>query len=88
MTLKTVRDLTLPSVPEEEEGIKDPERVLRWRKAHLSALRDQHEDIYDDLQSFRNLPVYANNAAAIAGGLEVGDYYRTGGDPDLVCIVH
>ena len=34
------------------------------------------------------LPVYANNAAAIAGGLTVGAFYRTGGDPDLVCVVH
>lgn len=33
-------------------------------------------------------PVYANNAAAIAGGLVAGDLYRTGGDPDSVCIVH
>lgn len=35
-----------------------------------------------------DIPVYANNAAAIAGGLAVGDYYRTGADPDPVCIVH
>lgn len=38
-----------------------------------------------------NLPTlssYANNAAAIAGGLVAGDLYRTGGDPDVVCIVH
>ncbi|MFH1504677.1 MAG: hypothetical protein ABIH08_04760, partial [Candidatus Omnitrophota bacterium] len=34
------------------------------------------------------LSIYANNAAAIAGGLAVGDFYRTGGDPDLVCVVH
>ena len=34
------------------------------------------------------LPVYANNAAAIAGGLTVGALYRTGGDPDVVCVVH
>ena len=33
-------------------------------------------------------PVYANNAAAIAGGLTAGKTYRTGGDPDLLCIVH
>lgn len=33
-------------------------------------------------------PSYANNAAAIAGGLIAGDLYRTGGDPDSVCIVH
>jgi hypothetical protein len=33
-------------------------------------------------------PVYANNAAAIAGGLSVGTLYRTGSDPDALCIVH
>ena len=34
------------------------------------------------------LPVYANNAAAITGGLAAGDFYRDGADPDLVWIVH
>jgi hypothetical protein len=34
------------------------------------------------------LPVYANNAAAVSGGLSAGTLYRTGGDPDQVCIVH
>lgn len=34
------------------------------------------------------LPVYANNAAAIAGGLTAGAFYRTGSDPDPVCVVH
>lgn len=34
------------------------------------------------------LPVYANNAAAISGGLVAGQVYRTGGDPDPVCVVH
>jgi hypothetical protein len=34
------------------------------------------------------LPIYANNAAAIAGGLAAGDFYRLGGDPDHVCVVH
>ena len=29
----------------------------------------------------------ANNAAAIVAGLVTGDLYRTGGDPDLICIV-
>jgi hypothetical protein len=35
-----------------------------------------------------NLPTYSNNAAAITGGLTKGAFYRTGGDPDLVCVVH
>jgi len=34
------------------------------------------------------LPAYANNAAAITGGLAAGDFYRTGGNPDYVCVVH
>jgi len=34
------------------------------------------------------LTVYASNATAITGGLTVGAFYRTGGDPDLVCVVH
>lgn len=34
------------------------------------------------------LPVYADNAAAVAGSLQVGQFYRTGADPDPVCIVH
>lgn len=34
------------------------------------------------------LPVHADNAAAVTGGRAAGQFYRTGGDPDLVCIVH
>jgi hypothetical protein len=34
------------------------------------------------------LSVFANNAAAVAGGLTAGAFYRTGGDPDVVCVVH
>lgn len=34
------------------------------------------------------LAVHADNAAAVGGGLPVGAFYRTGGDPDLVCVVH
>lgn len=34
------------------------------------------------------LPVYANNAAALAGGLIAGDLYRTGSNPDTICVVH
>lgn len=35
-----------------------------------------------------NLPVFANNAAAIAGGLTANELYRTGANPDPVCVVH
>ena len=32
-----------------------------------------------------SMPAYANNAAALAGGLAVGELYRAG---DNVCVVH
>lgn len=38
--------------------------------------------------TFQGLQVFANNAAAQAGGLITGDFYRTGADPDVVCVVH
>lgn len=38
--------------------------------------------------NFAGVPVFANNAAAISGGLQVGDLYRTGANPDPVCVVH
>jgi len=34
------------------------------------------------------LPIYANNAAAITGGLAAGDFYRTNANPDPVNVVH
>lgn len=34
------------------------------------------------------LPVYANNAAAVSGGLVLGNLYRTGADPDFIATVH
>jgi hypothetical protein len=35
-----------------------------------------------------DIPVYADNAAAIAGGLKAGMFYRTGADPDIIAVVH
>jgi len=35
-----------------------------------------------------SIPIYANNAAALAGNLVAGDFYRTNANPDPVCIVH
>jgi hypothetical protein len=35
-----------------------------------------------------SVPAFANNAAAIAGGMAAGLIYRTGADPDALCIVH
>ena len=34
------------------------------------------------------LAIHANNADAITAGLTAGAFFRTGADPDLVCVVH
>jgi hypothetical protein len=38
--------------------------------------------------SLPGLQVFANNGAAISGGLVAGNLYRTGSNPDNVCVVH
>ena len=38
--------------------------------------------------SLANVQIFANNAAAITGGLVAGDLYRSGTDPDGLFIVH
>ena len=54
-------------------------RVLQGMYRGLaSAINNQHNQ-------FGSLPQYANNAAAIAGGLAVGTLYRNG---DSVYVVH
>lgn len=57
----------------------------------LSTFEDKALDrqINEIVQSANTpLQVFANNVAAIAGGLAPGKYYRTGADPDVVCVVH
>jgi hypothetical protein len=87
--LKTVRDPTLPSVPMEKE-LTEPSRLVRWIKSLLQVILEQHQNVYDDLRltQLDKLPSYANNVAAKAGGLQAGDFYRTGGTTDYICVVH
>jgi hypothetical protein len=47
-----------------------------------------HAQIDTHVSKLTGLSVYANNAAALAGGLVADDFYRTGADPDVVCVVH
>lgn len=54
---------------------------MRFGAANQIQLNAPHANI-------PSLQIFANNAAAIAGGLSQWDLYRTGADPDVVCIVH
>ncbi|MFZ2908005.1 MAG: hypothetical protein WA014_02565 [Minisyncoccia bacterium] len=55
--------------------------------AHVSTTRIGMKELHINLR-LGDIAVYANNAAALAGGLVAGDLYRTGADPDPVMIVH
>jgi hypothetical protein len=48
----------------------------------------RHKVTFDKPVRVTGLTTYATNAAAIAGGLRAGDLYKTGADPDVVCVVH
>lgn len=55
---------------------------------HIYNNTNLHPITFDYLVNLSTCPIYANNAAALAGGLVAGDLYRTNADPDPVCIVH
>lgn len=44
---------------------------------------DQNQGLY-----LPGIPIYVNNAGALAGGLKAGQFYRLNADPDHLCIVH
>jgi hypothetical protein len=77
--------LPLTSLPVCYEPMGSYDRQLAIK---LNEILDSYRQRINGLISNPNLPVYANNAAAITGGLVAGDFYRTGGDPDTVCVVH
>lgn len=68
-----------------------PTNPVRGREVDINfdALVNHINGLADGTIKFTlTLPAYADNAAALAGGLVAGNLYRTGGDPDTVCIVH
>lgn len=66
----------------------DPDGYDRRLNIKLNEVLNMYRQRINGLIQNPNLPVYANNAAAVAGGLTEGEFYRTGGDPDTVCVVH
>ena len=58
----------------------------------IKQLGQMYDDLFIALSNLERsifiLNEYADNTAAIAGGLVPGQLYRNGDDPDVVCIVH
>ena len=74
------KSFLIPSIPDKFTDLADAQKAINQLRLCLG-------DILRSIQ-LTNLPVYANNTAAINGGLTAGAFYRTGGDPDPVCVVH
>jgi hypothetical protein len=55
------------------------EKRLRLKDIFLAILR---------LITIPAVSVYVSNTLALAGGLTVGQFYRSGADPDVVSVVH
>ena len=73
------------SVPDAAgEAIRQTEKITEV--ALEDAVDKKHTQGTDT--SIGTISIYANNAAAVSGGLSTGDLYRTGSDPDVVCVVH
>lgn len=58
----------------------------------VDALQDRVSEsvrsLVQAIVDMRSLRIFANNAAAVVAGLAPGAFYRTGADPDVVCVVH
>ena len=81
--MKLNSQIDLPRPPKANDA--DLERFVRDLQKNWGQLaRILNNNLPVDLSVY---PVYANNTAALAGGLVVGQHYRTGGDPDVVAVV-
>ena len=72
----------------EESQLADPNTDLLESDIGGVLCKGCLTDYINGLIDFSLLPIYADNAAALLGGLVAGDLYRTDSDPDVVCVVH
>jgi hypothetical protein len=83
--------MALPATTALNYFVTNPLGTADWKKNFdqiVNWLSDTNADLKINTLNIKTLSVYANNAAAVAGGKTAGQLYRTGADPDAVCIVH
>lgn len=75
----TIEQLATIEVVNNNAGDPDEEGELIFKVADgsVAGLAEQMRIKYDGVINFSSTPVYADNAAAVSGGLAVGDRYRT-----------
>ena len=69
-------------------GIRNNGNVIEFRNAAGTQNAQRLKDNGGLNLLLGGVPIYANNAAALGGGLAAGDLYRSGSDPDIISIVH
>jgi len=60
---KVRKNPALPAIPSESDW-QDFDRIIKWRRGHLTVLQQLHSDTYDDVHTLENAT--ANNANDIA----------------------
>lgn len=70
----------------QEQNIQQKLNIIHDTIAEYINARNNGTASWDKMNV--TLSVYANNAAAVTGGLSIGQFYRNGADPDVVCVVH
>ena len=74
----TTRDVPVPyfPIPPSEYNQQYFNEVVRSFSVYLEQARNPGTAVFNTL-NLLNLPTYANNAAAVTGGLSVNDVYKT-----------
>lgn len=69
-------------------GMRNNNGLIEYRTAAGTGTAQRFKDNGGLGLLLGGVPIYANNAAAVSGGLASGDFYRSGADPDVLSIVH
>lgn len=79
--IRSTRSLLLPLPIPTEEDMSDLGKMNIWYRNLIRAIQELTERTYYDINNLNqvpdNLPTYADNTAAVAGGLLVGELYKT-----------
>ena len=84
-TNPTLGALRSPIVDQSGMASRPFERLMNTWARQLANLGNM---IFASPMTIQGVQVFADNAAALAGGLTAGQLYRTGADPDVIAIVH
>jgi hypothetical protein len=70
------------------QAMTAPDSTGTWAFSGANATSGSGGKLSMDSLKATGLQVFLSNTLALGGGLVAGEFYRTGLDPDVVCVVH